>query len=271
DVLSPSHVARAVRDLPGCRIINGYGPTENTTFTCCYALPANWPGDGPVPIGKPINNTTVYVLDRYGAPAPIGVPGELCVGGDGLARGYVNQPALTAEKFVPDPFGANGGRLYRTGDIVCWRPDGNLEFFGRKDQQVKIRGFRVEPGEIEAVLAGHPSIREAAVIARESRSGERELVAYVAFNADKYTAGEAGLRRFLESQLPPHLVPARFVPLDRLPLTANGKVNRRALPAPTVEPSAALTPPRHPTEETLLRIWRDVLGRDGFGVHENFF
>ncbi|HEV7786142.1 MAG TPA: amino acid adenylation domain-containing protein, partial [Thermoanaerobaculia bacterium] len=179
DVLSPSHVRRALADLPGCVVINGYGPTENTTFTCCHRMAGPEEAGTPVPIGRPIAHTWVHVVDRAGQPSPAGVPGELRIGGDGLARGYLGRPGLTAERFVPDPFGAPGARLYRTGDLARHLPDGTLEFLGRLDQQVKIRGFRIEPGEIEAVLERHPGVRAAAVLSWERRAGDARLVAYV--------------------------------------------------------------------------------------------
>jgi hypothetical protein len=237
-------------------------------------VPPDWPGDTSVPIGRPIANTEVYVLDADLQPVPIGVPGELCVGGDGLARGYLNQPELTAEKFVPHPFSRDpSARLYRTGDRVRYLPDGNLQFLGRFDRQVKIRGYRIEPGEVEAALARHPSVRECAVVAEVAASGDRQLVACVVSHPDpKAVSGD--LRRFLAEQLPPHMLPAAFRFLDALPLTPHGKVDRGALvtgesahPAPA-PPSA---PPRTPVEESLAAIWRQLLGRDQVGVHDNFF
>ncbi len=179
DVLSPSHVRRALERLPGCELINGYGPTENTTFTCCHRLERSAAADAAVPIGRAIARTEVFVVDRDGRASPAGIPGELWAGGDGLARGYVGRPDLTAERFVPHPFGGRGARLYRTGDLVRWRGDGRLEFLGRLDHQVKVRGFRIEPGEIEAVLASHPGVAAVAVVAEEAGPDDRRLVAYV--------------------------------------------------------------------------------------------
>ncbi len=224
DVLSPVHVARLRRSLPECRLINGYGPTEGTTFTCTYSVEVADPGS-PVPIGRPISNTTATVLDRELRPVPIGVAGELCAGGLGLARGYWGDPARTAEKFVPDAGGAvPGARLYRTGDRVRLLADGRVEFLGRLDRQVKVRGFRVEPGEVESALAAHPGVRAAAVDVRPEPGGGRRLVAWV---VGEVPALE--LRRYLLAKLPEHAVPAAFVPLPGLPLTPQGKVDRSAL------------------------------------------
>jgi non-ribosomal peptide synthetase component F len=181
DVLSPERVRKAFRALPGCRIINGYGPTENATFTCCHTVEDERALTPRVPIGRPIANTQVYVLDSHQQPVPVGVTGELYAGGDGVACGYLHQPHLTAERFVPDPFsGRPDARLYRTGDLARWRSDGNLEFLGRLDSQVKIRGFRIELGEVETVLRAQPEIREAVVVAREDSPGDKRLVAYLA-------------------------------------------------------------------------------------------
>jgi amino acid adenylation domain-containing protein len=266
DVLSPAHVRRVLAELPGTTLINGYGPTEGTTFTCCHAMTAESRIEHTVPIGRPIANTRVYVVDAGFRQLPVGIPGELLLGGDGLAAGYWRRPELTAERFVPDPFGAPGGRLYRTGDQVRWLADGAVEFLGRRDGQVKVRGFRIEPGEIEAALAEHPAVREAAVVAREDAQGERRLVAYVA--AD----GDPDLRGHLEGKLPAHMVPSAWVFLDALPLTANGKVDRRALPAPEAPRAEhGYVAPRTPSEEAVAAIWREVLGVERVGVHDDFF
>ncbi|HLP75388.1 MAG TPA: amino acid adenylation domain-containing protein [Candidatus Paceibacterota bacterium] len=273
DVLSVPQVLRVLRELPDCQLINGYGPTENTTFTCCYRIPADWTGGQSVPIGKPIRNTRVYVLDRHLAPVPVGIPGELFIAGDGLARGYLNRSELNAEKFVRwnHPGVGVTETLYRTGDRVRWLPDGNLEFLGRKDQQVKIRGFRIEPGEVEAVLKQHPGIRDAAIVARESRGQDRQLVAYLTLR-DGAVVDEPALREFLNAKLPAYMIPTRFVPLPALPLTPNGKLDTRALPTPESENIiVGATSPRNSAEESLCEIWREILGRNSFGVHDNFF
>jgi amino acid adenylation domain-containing protein len=297
DVL-PAGAVRKVRDrFPALRVINGYGPTENTTFTTCYTVADGWRG-GPVPIGRPIANTRAYVLDAALRPVPIGVPGELFAAGDGLARGYLGRPALTAERFVPDPFGSvPGARMYRTGDRVRWSesaevrecgsaldPRGTertsalthsrtslrtavLDYLGRLDGQVKIRGFRIEPGEIEAALLRHPAVADCLVLARGDVAGGKRLVAYVAGEG----ADADELRACLRRSLPEYMVPGAFVVLDRLPLTPNGKVDRAALPAPEQAAVERYLPPRTPVEELLAGIWAEVLRRDRVGVDENFF
>ncbi|HEV7519238.1 MAG TPA: amino acid adenylation domain-containing protein, partial [Thermoanaerobaculia bacterium] len=272
DTLSPAQVARAARELPGTRLINGYGPTEGTTFTCCWPVDAARL-DGSVLIGRPIANTRVFVLDREDQLAAVGVPGELAVGGDGLARGYLGRPDLTAERFRPDPFGGPGGRLYRTGDRGRWQASGEIELLGRIDQQVKIRGFRVEPGEVEAILAGHPELRQAAVLVREERPGDKRLVAYAAARPGAAVAS-ADLRRYLKERLPEYMVPGTFVLLGAFPLTPNGKVDRRALAA--VGPEGSRKPglylaPRTPAEALLARIWAEVLEVERVGIEDNFF
>ncbi|MEO7329459.1 MAG: amino acid adenylation domain-containing protein, partial [Minicystis sp.] len=272
EALSVPHVQKALIELPEVQLINGYGPTEGTTFSVCHSI-VSAEGLTSIPIGRPLANTWAYVLDPRRALTPIGVPGELYLGGDGLARGYLNQPELTAERFVESPF-ATGERLYRTGDLVRWLTDGTLEFLGRLDQQVKIRGYRVEPGEIEATLGLLLSVRQAVVLAREDRPGDRRLVAYVVpAPASAITA--ADLRTFLRERLPDHLVPSAFVLLEALPLTPNGKIDRLALPPPSDDdrraPEDAFTAPRGEIEEELCRIWTEVLRLSRVGVHENFF
>jgi amino acid adenylation domain-containing protein len=274
DVLSPSHVKKAVEALSGCQVINGYGPTENTTFTCCCSINAPVAADRSISVGRPIANTQVYVLDDTLQPVPIGVPGELYAGGAGLARGYLNRPELTAEKFIPNPFSAEpGARLYKTGDLVRWLSDGQIEFLGRIDCQVKVRGFRIELGEIETVLAQHDAVAECVVVAREDVLGQKQLVAYVVA-AQNDTALVPELRSFLKEKLPHYMVPALFVLLDALPLTENGKVNRRALPAPgpaRSQPEDTYLAPQIPLEQTLAEIWAAVLRVDRVGVRDNFF
>ncbi len=274
DVLSVSQVKRVLKELPGCRLINGYGPTENTTFTCCYQMTSPEQVDGSVSIGRPIVNTQVYILDHYLNPVPIGIAGELYIGGDGLARGYFNRPDLTAEKFVRNPYSDDpNSRLYKTGDLARYLPDGNIEFLGRLDHQVKIRGFRVEPGEIETVLGEHLAVRQAVVTAREDAPGERRLVAYVVSNQELApTINE--LRSFLKQKLPHYMVPSAFVFLDALPLTPNGKVDRRALPAPDgTRPGLqeAFVAPRTSVEEVLASIWSKILAVEQVGIYDDFF
>ncbi|MBW3570023.1 MAG: amino acid adenylation domain-containing protein, partial [Gemmatimonadetes bacterium] len=267
DVLPVAQVRRVRERFPALRLINGYGPTENTTFTCCHTVAAEWSG-GSIPIGAPGSNTQVYVLDRALRPVAVGVPGELYAGGHGVARGYLGRAGMTAERFIPDPFGrAPGGRMYRTGDRARWLTDGTLEFLGRLDAQVKIRGFRVEPGEIEAALRGHPSVAECAVVVREDVPGEKRLVAYVVGQA-----GAEELRAHLRASLPDYMVPAAFVALDALPLNANGKVDRRALPVPDFAAAEeAYVAPRTLVEEVLAAIWAEVLRVDRVGVDDDFF
>jgi amino acid adenylation domain-containing protein len=270
DVLSPALVEKVRRELPHLRLINGYGPTENTTFTCCHTIDAQIGGS--VPIGRPIANTRVYIYDQRLQPVPAGVAGELYIGGDGLARGYYRRADLTAERFVPNPHAEQpGDRLYQTGDLVRRRPDGVIEFLGRADRQVKIRGFRIELGEIEAALGEAPGVREAVAVAREDTPGGRQLVAYVITEANQDHPGMSGaLRDFLGQRLPEYMVPARFVWMDSFPLTANGKVDRRALPAPGPEGPAA-APPRSPVEEMVASVWHGVLGHNRFGIQDSFF
>jgi thioesterase domain-containing protein/acyl carrier protein len=227
-----------------------------------------------VTIGRPIANTQIYILNSFLHPVPIGVQGELYIGGAGVARGYLNRPELTAEKFIPDPFStAPGARMYKTGDLACYRPDGNIEFLGRADHQVKIRGFRIELGEIEAVLGQHPAVREAVVVAREDSPGEKRLVAYVVAEREPLPT-TTDLRHFLKEKLPEYMVPAIFVLLDALPLMPNGKIDRRALPSPDrsrPELDKAFVAPRDDLELQLAHIWEEVLGVRPVGLRDNFF
>jgi acyl-CoA synthetase (AMP-forming)/AMP-acid ligase II/aryl carrier-like protein len=262
--------ALVTRWAPGRRMFNAYGPTEATIWATVQACAS---GDVGHPcIGRPIANARVYVLDAHGQPAPVGVTGEIHIGGAGVARGYLSRPALTAARFVPDPFGgAPGARLYRTGDLGRWRTDGTLEFLGRNDFQVKVRGFRIELGEIEARLAEYPGVRETVVLAREDTPGDQRLVAYIAGAGEALDAER--LRAHLSARLPEALVPAAYVRLEAFPLTPNGKVNRRALPAPERDAYAtrAYEAPRGPVEEALAAIWTELLGVDGVGRWANFF
>ncbi len=275
DTLSVSHVQKAIELLPNIRLTNGYGPTESTTFACCYAIKKGevFP-NGSVPIGRPIINTRCYLLDERLEPVPVGVPAELYLGGDGLARGYWKRPELTAEKFIANPFGSEPGeRLYKTGDLARYLPDGNIEFLGRLDNQVKIRGFRVEMGEIEAILSTHPQVLSATVIAREDIPDNKHLVAYLV--AREHTAPTTTeLREFLLKQMPDYMVPSAFVMLERLPLTPHGKVDRKALPAPDanrLESGTQFVAPQTQIEMALAKIWRELLGIERIGIHENFF
>ncbi len=248
-------------------LVNHYGPTENTVVTTSAVI-TETTTDTP-PIGRPIANTQVYVLDRDLQPVAIGTPGELHISGIGLARGYRHRPELTAEKFIPHPFlQEKGMRLYKTGDQVRYLSDGNLEFIGRIDDQVKIRGFRIELGEIEAVLVQHSAVQQSVVIVREDFPGDRRLVAYV---NQLPTALLSDLRSFLESKLPDYMIPDKFVCLDALPLTPNGKVDRSALPAPETTLHKAFTPPETPLELVIAGIWGEVLGAEQVGINDNFF
>jgi amino acid adenylation domain-containing protein len=269
DVVSAAHVRRAVE---GLRILVSafYGPTETTVFATSYPVTRPEQVGQSVPIGRPIGGTRLYVLDAGGQPVPVGVTGELFVGGDGLARGYVGQPALTAERFVPDAFsGVPGARLYRTGDLVRWRSDGVLDFVGRADAQVKVRGHRIELAEVEAALLAHPEVREAVVLVREDRPGDKRLVGYVVADESLSTST---LRANLKQRLPEYMVPSSLVRLDALPLTANAKVDRKALPAPDVSAArAAYVAPRTSLEEQLAQAFAEVLNVERVGVEDDFF
>ncbi len=274
DVLSVPHVRQVLQQSPRPVVINGYGPTENTTFTCCYPMTTSEQIGQTISIGRPIANTQVYVLDEHRQPVPVGVPGELYIGGAGLARGYLNRPDLTAERFVPHPFSAAPGeRLYQTGDRVRYRTDGSLEFLGRLDQQVKVRGFRIEPGEIESVLSEHPGVRDCVVVAQRQGAASTRLVAYVT-RASETAITTSELRRYLKERLPEYMLPALIVELEALPLNANGKVDRSALPAPEeLRPVEAeqYSGPRTTQEKLLADIWAQVLRLERVGIHDNFF
>ena len=266
DVLSPSNINRVRKVCRGVKIINGYGPTENTTFSACFSIERDYESN--IPIGKPISNSTIYIVD-HNSLQPIGAPGEICVGGDGLARGYLNQPELTAEKFVANPF-EQGERMYRTGDLARWLPDGNIEFMGRIDHQVKIRGFRIELGEIESQLLKHVDIMEAAVIANNESSGEKYLCAYI---VSKEELPVYELRNHLSKELPDYMIPSYFVQMEKLPLTSNGKVDRRALTEPdrNLATDKEYVEPTNETEKKLAAIWQEVLGVEKIGINDNFF
>jgi aspartate racemase len=275
DVLSVPHVERVLRELPNCRLINGYGPTENTTFTCCHTVRRDETLGASVPIGRPIANTRVFILDHWCQPVPIGVPGELYTGGDGLARDYYRRPELTAQRFLPNPFGGGGDkRLYRTGDRARFRADGTIEFLGRFDDQLKIRGFRIEPDEVQAVLGAHPGVRESVVGAREESSGERRLVAYVV-PARGALLSSHELRGWLKKQLPDYMVPSAFLFLAALPLTPNGKVDRKALAALPEggcgSERVSTVAPRDDVERRLVHLWEEVLEIRPIGVQDNYF
>ncbi len=271
DVVSLAHVRRVLAAHPGMVVINGYGPTEGTTFTCCHQITDPATLGASVPIGRPLENTRVYILDRHAEPCPVGVPGELHIAGDGLARGYWNDPELTAARFYVRSVGdRRAERLYRSGDLARYRADGAIEFLGRLDEQVKIRGHRVEPVEIENALTAHPAVREAVVVARE-HAGDRQLVAYVA-PAPGHTVTDGALKSHLRRTLPDYMVPDLFVALDTLPLTPNGKVDRLALPAPAAPGHAAPgAPPLSPEERKVRDIWQRVLHHNDVGVDDDFF
>jgi myxalamid-type nonribosomal peptide synthetase MxaA len=276
EACSPAVVAKHRERLPHARLYNEYGPTEASVWCTACRLdgPAADPAR-PVPIGRPIPNTQVYLLDARLNPVPVGVPGELYVGGEGVTRGYLHRPELTAERFVPNPWAEPaGGRLYRTGDWCRHRADGEIEFLGRVDHQVKLRGFRIEPGEIEARLRRHPGVLDAAVVVRADTPGLERLVAYVASTEEPPPAPES-LRNFVAETLPDYMVPAACVVLDRLPLTPNGKLDRKALPAPDAgfpgAPNRPEVAPRTPLEAQLAGLWRDLLSLDRVGVRDDFF
>ncbi len=264
----------AWRKITGGRVrwINTYGPTETSVIATAYEPPASGPLPSPLPIGRPIDNVRVHILDRNLQPVPVGIPGELHIGGPGVARGYLNHPDLTVEKFVSDPFSSDSGaRLYKTGDLARYLEDGQIEFVGRRDFQVKIRGFRVELGEIETALGKHPAVRACIVVAREEGNIKR-LVAYV-IPAAGSVADAAALRKFLKKQLPEYMVPADFVRLDEFPLTPNGKVDRKALPAPqpgAVSESGHVAATNF-VEMQLVAMWEEILGRKPVGIRDNFF
>ncbi|MFC1849298.1 amino acid adenylation domain-containing protein [candidate division CSSED10-310 bacterium] len=275
EALSVQHVRRALELLPTTRIINGYGPTEGTTFTCCFQIPNQIePAVASIPIGHPISNTQVYILDMYQNPTAVGVPGELFISGEGLARGYHQRSDLSADKFRPHPFESNGRqRLYQTGDVVRSQTDGTIQFLGRLDHQVKIRGFRIELGEIEALLEQHAAIKNVVAAVREDSRGEKQLVAYVNPAQPDVDLNRI-LRPFLQQKLPAYMIPAKIVVLDSFPLTATGKIDRGALPSPEPAPLEHVDTThaaRDELEAQLVTIWKDVLDTQAIGIRDNFF
>ncbi|WP_372527865.1 amino acid adenylation domain-containing protein, partial [Piscinibacter sp.] len=273
EALSVPHVRRALDALPEMSLINGYGPTECTTFTATYRIPRELPAQTrSIPIGRPITDTPVYVLSPSMQPVPVGLVGELYVGGRGLARGYLRRDDLTAERFIASPFGAPGDRLYRTGDLVRYLSDGNIEFIGRADGQVKVRGFRIEVGEIEAALSSHPAVKASAVVAAKDAAGNARLVAYLVANQAEVPTPE--LRSYLAERLPEFMVPAAYVWMAAFPITANGKLDRRALPLPSAERPDLAEPYQQPVDDAERRVcaaFAEVLGIDRVGRVDNFF
>jgi amino acid adenylation domain-containing protein len=273
DALSPADVRATVEGLPDCQLINGYGPTEATTFSCCHPFSGEDARLGHVPIGRPITNTRVFILDRLLSPAPIGVAGEMYIAGPGLARGYLNRQHLTAEAFLPNPWAdCPGERMYRSGDLGRWTEAGTIEFLGRVDDQVKIRGYRVAPGEVEAALRALPGVKDACVTVA-GQAAERRLVAYVVWSVESH-GGPAELLAELRKSLPDYMLPSAFVDLPQLPLTANGKIDRAMLstaPAPQMGADQPYEAPCDELESTLASIWQDVLGIGRVGRFDNFF
>ncbi|MGV9457407.1 condensation domain-containing protein, partial [Streptomyces sp. NPDC003635] len=264
EAASPTHVARALEAHPGLRLLNGYGPAESMGFTTTHTIGAE---QGAIPVGGPLLGKHAYVLDENLALVPPGVPGELYVAGHGLAHGYIGQPGLTGDRFVANPYGPAGSRMYRTGDLARWNRQGALEYLGRGDEQVKLRGFRIEPGEIETALTAHPDVQQAAVVVREDRPGDKRLVAYVVGAG----VDTAAVRRYTAARLPEHMVPSAFVVLDELPRTVNGKLDRRALPAPDLDADSGGRAPRNPAEEILCGLFAATLGLSSVSIDDHFF
>jgi acyl-coenzyme A synthetase/AMP-(fatty) acid ligase len=267
----PADVARDFLAASSAQLHNLYGPTEASVDVTFHACDARHLGAS-VPIGRPIANTQIYLLDERRRPVPVGVAGEIYIGGVGVARGYLNRPELTRERFVPDPFGSPGSRLYRTGDLGRHNAEGEIEYLGRNDFQVKLRGFRIELGEIEARLAACAGVAASVVVAREDRPGDKRLVAYLCAKPGS-EPGVAELRAELSKQLPDYMVPSAFVTLEDFPLTVNGKLDRKALPAPEADAFAAQTyeAPVGAVETAIAAIWCELLGLERVGRHDNFF
>ncbi|CDL82557.1 Gramicidin S synthetase 2 (fragment) [Xenorhabdus szentirmaii DSM 16338] len=272
DVLNPQKIrqVQSAETQPAC-LLNGYGPTETTTFAATYAMTSPVDVNQSIPIGRPIANTRIYLLDPYGQAVSIGAIGEIHIGGDGVARGYLNRPELTAERFLPDPFSPEtGARMYKTGDLGRWLPDGNIEYLGRNDGQVKLRGFRIELGEIENTLTSHPQVRQAVVIDRQHQGnqGNKVLAAYLVTTGG---LSDDTLIKYLSSRLPEYMVPASFTRLEFIPLTRNGKVDRRALPEPARGNKDNYIAPRNALETQLCAIWQEVLKLEHISIDDNFF
>lgn len=273
--LTAQHISFWQNSAAETALVNEYGPTETVVGCCVYWVPSEKHLSGSIPIGRPIANTQIYLLDRHLQSVPTGVPGEIYIGGAGVARGYLNRPELTAERFIPNPFSSpsSASRLYKTGDLAQFLPDGTIEYLGRIDHQVKIRGFRIELGEIETVLCQHPEVQQAVVVDREDTPGDKRLIAYLVPTPATFP-NPSTLRPFLQEKLPAYMVPSAFVSLKMLPLTPNGKVDRKALPAPEqVRPEleAVYVAPRNPIESKLGEIWAEVLGLEQVGIYDNFF
>ncbi|MEO1740944.1 MAG: amino acid adenylation domain-containing protein [Cyanobacteria bacterium J06629_9] len=274
EALYPHHLSFWKEHFPEVTLFNEYGPTE-AVVGCCVHQVTHGQNDA-VPIGHPIPGTHLYVLDQYFEPVPVGVPGELYIGGVGVARGYLNRPDLTAERFIPNPFGSQAdgfSTLYKTGDMACYRPDGALEYLGRRDGQIKLRGFRIELGEVEAALCQHPQVEQAVVVLSEKNHQQQSLIGYVvASDAESFDVLATELEQQLAQALPPYMVPSHLLPLDRLPLTVNGKVDRQALPIPNVLASGSVSvSPKTEREAILLEIWQAILGQTQVGTDDNFF
>jgi len=272
--LTPKLV-ETIQSLGGsCEILNHYGPTETTVGSLTLRL-ADYDSQkstaASIPLGRPIANTQVYILDAWMQPLPAGAIGELYIAGDGVTTGYVNQPERTAERFVENPFvNDSTARMYRTGDLARYLPDGNVEFLGRSDDQVKIRGFRIELGEIESILAQEPGIKQAVVVAKDDVRGDKRLVAYVVSEQAQHRTVDR-LRTKLKERLPDYMIPSAIIWLAKIPLSANGKVDRQLLPDPEAVETKTYAAPKTPTEETVAKIWSDVLGRDHVSTDDNFF